>query len=424
MEEGSGVTTTDNVRAAEAATSLVEVLPGVWRWADPTGSDRCGTALVTPEGLVLVDPPALDPEARQTLERAAGPVRHVVLTHVRHAPLAAPFRAAGAGIWAPPGGAGIDGAPSGDVPPGGLAICQLPADAAPGEVALFWDGAGDALLLTGDSFPVVGQIPVYLEGVAPPVPAYAGLARALLAMDPQTLVPGRQAPPDPGVMLSTGYAAHVGTPFHRRRAAPVEGPRFLVPQAARILEETLVAPVVLRRSEGQATWLADPFACTRCGRPSTPAVRTCGGPFIPRLCPDCRARARVAPPALRMMACAGGCCTRDGSRVVLSALRQAIAAQGLAGEVEVAPVSCLGECGIGPLVAVQTARGQEPPGATRFRQARDARLRQYAADEDEELDEASERVLARFTALVQPGEADELVRRLARDRRPDATTEP
>jgi hypothetical protein len=115
------------------------------------------------------------------------------------------------------------------------------------------------------------------------------------------------------------------------------------------------------------------------------------------------------------MACAGGCCTRVGARAVLSALRQAVADQGAAGDVEVVPVSCLGECSIGPLVGVATAGGAEPAGATTFRQARLPRLRQFAADEDEELDEASERVLARFTALVQPAEAAVLVCDLVAD---------
>ena len=190
----------------------------------------------------------------------------------------------------------------GDSLPGGLLVCQLPQDAAPGEVAFFWEPAGEGLLITGDAFPVVGQVPVYLEGEAPAAPVYAGLVRALLAMEPGTLAPGRQAPPAPAVMYATGYAAHIGRPFHQRRAAPVEGPRFLVPQAGRILEEALLAPVVLRRpvfepaGRGGSDWLADPQACIRCGQATTPAVQTCGGPFIPRLCPDCRAAERGAPP--------------------------------------------------------------------------------------------------------------------------------
>ena len=142
--------------------------------------------------------------------------------------------------------------------------------------------------------------------------------------------------------------------------------------------------------------------------------------MIARLCPACRARERQEPPALRLLACAGGCCTRDGARAVISALRQAVTAAGLQDEAEVIPVSCLGESGIGPLVGVQTARGREPAGAQVFRQERDARVRQFAADEDETIDEESERILARFTALVQPEEAPELVARLRPDGAPAA----
>lgn len=407
----------------------VEVLPGVWRWADPNGGDRCGTALATPEGLVLVDPPALEDGARRLLEGAAGPVRHVALTRASLISLAQPFGDSGAVVWTP--------AAPGPLP-GGLAVCQLPAgptekgpqagagaagqDGGPEEVALFWAPAGDGLLITGDCLPVVGQTPVYREGQAPPPEAYADLIRALLAMDPGTLAPARQAPPAPEVVQATGYAAHVGTPFHRRRAAPVDGPRLLIPQATRVLEETLLGPVVMRRAvpgeasrgaAGDAPWLADPFACIRCGQPTTPAVRTCGGPLIPRLCPDCRGLRRTQPPALRVMACAGGCCTRAGARAVLSAIRQAAAAEGLRESIDVVPVSCLGECGIGPLVGVATAGGEEPAGAAAFRGTRRTRVEQFAETEDEELDADSERVLDRFTALVQPGEAPELVERLA-----------
>ncbi len=360
---------------------MVAVLPGVWRWADGAQGHRCGTALRTTEGLVLIDPPPLDSGARDALEGEAGAVRHVLLTHAALAPLGAPFRAAGALVWAPEPGADVEivedvdrTCAPGDSLPGGLLVCQLPQDAAPGEVAFFWEPAGEGLLITGDAFPVVGQVPVYLEGEAPAAPVYAGLVRALLAMEPGTLAPGRQAPPAPAVMYATGYAAHIGRPFHQRRAAPVEGPRFLVPQAGRILEEALLAPVVLRRPAGPGggAWLADPQACIRCGQATTPAVQTCGGPFIPRLCPDCRAAERAAPPALRVMACAGGCCTRAGARAVLSALRQAVAARGLSGEVDVVPGELPrrvrdrppggGADGAGP----GTARGHRlPPGARR-----------------------------------------------------------
>src|SRR5262245_59721890 len=105
----------------------VEVLPGDWRWADPAGTDRCGTALATADGLVLVDPPALPPAARRRLEGRAGPVRHVVLTAGRLRGLAAPYRSPGVAVWVG------DRGPL----PGGLTAWALPGPGgAGGEVAL------------------------------------------------------------------------------------------------------------------------------------------------------------------------------------------------------------------------------------------------------------------------------------------------
>jgi hypothetical protein len=438
-------------------TTFEQALPGVWRWAGPTGSDRCGTALAAGGEAILVDPPPLPAGARGEIERKGGPIRHVLLTSARLAPLAAPFRAEGATVWAPrppderatpderttPDG--IDRLFKFDAQlPGGLLACQLPPDAAPdGEVAFLWPHAREGLLLTGDVLPVVGQTPVYLEGAAPPVVAYQAAIRALLAADPDALAPAHHAPPDRSVALATAYAAHIGNAYHRRNAAPVTGPRFLVPAAERALSEALVAPVVLRRPLGRDAetrghgdterslpasprlrvsvsggpgegWLSDPFACARCGRPTAPAVQTCGGPLIPRLCPACRAERRVSLPAVRVMVCAGGCCTREGARAVLSAARQAAQAEGIAGVVDVVPVSCLGECSLGPFVHVADAHGREPEFQRAFREQSAVRARRYAADEGEIVDAESELVLSRFAALVQPDEVSTMVHRLAR----------
>ncbi|MBD0276001.1 MAG: hypothetical protein ICV73_29250, partial [Acetobacteraceae bacterium] len=226
-------------------TSFEQALPGVWRWADAAGSDRCGTALAAGGEVMLVDPPALPAGTRGEIERRGGPIRHVLLTSARLAPLATPFRAEGAAVWAPrlpnerAARDGVDHLFELDAQlPGGLLVCQLPQDAAPdGEVAFLWPHAGEGLLLTGDVLPVVGQTPVYLEGAAPPIVAYQGAIRALLAADPGALAPAHHAPPDRYVALATAYAAHIGNAYHRRNAAPVTGPRFLVPAAERALSE-------------------------------------------------------------------------------------------------------------------------------------------------------------------------------------------
>jgi glyoxylase-like metal-dependent hydrolase (beta-lactamase superfamily II) len=417
---------TDTARRAPQAL-FEQVHPSVWRWSGDGGDDlaRCGTALATDDGLVLVDPPALSEDARRVLEAAAGPIRHVVLTSSAHADLAEPFRGDGVDVWTPSspptgtlgapatGGASHTFGPD-DRLPGGVIVCELPAAAAPGgEVVLLWPAAGDGLLITGDVLPVVGQTPVYLEGETLPMPAYLDALRALLAADPGTLAPGRHGPFSLAVARSTAYAAHLGSRYHAQRAAPVQGPRFVVPQAQRVLEEALIAPVVLRRAAPGRGWIADPFACARCGAPNEPMRQTCGGPTIPRLCPACRALRRERLPAARVMVCAGGCCTREGARAVLSAVRQASAAHGLAETVDVVPVSCLGECSLGPFVRVSSAQGEEPAFAAAFRAQTVDRARRYAADEGEIVDDESELVLSRFAALVQPAEVERLVTVLA-----------
>jgi hypothetical protein len=469
-----------SAQSAEMPT-YEQVLPGVWRWADPAASDRCGTALATVDGVLLVDPPSLPPDARRAIEAAAGPVRHVVLTSARRSGLAAAFREPGVAVWIPQGpagapasntlvGSGTFGEPGGQGAdrlfgfderlPGGLMACQLPAEAAPdGEVALLWPAAGGGLLMVGDVLPVQGQTPVYREGEAPPITAYLDALKALLAAEPSTLAPAHHAPPEAEVILATGWAAHIGSPLHARRAAPIAGPRYLVPQAGRVLEEALIAPVVVRRAgipdpvgsagfpddtrrvaladggtagqtassqteasgsaesteSAEPRWIADPFACARCGRPNEPMRQTCGGPMIARLCPQCRAERRQALPAARVMVCAGGCCTREGARAVVSAARQAVAAGGLAATVDVVPVSCLGECSLGPFVRLSTAQGEEPAFAADYRARTVARARRYAADEGELIDDESELVLSRFAALIQPSEAEALVDRLSRE---------
>jgi len=114
------------------------------------------------------------------------------------------------------------------------------------------------------------------------------------------------------------------------------------------------------------------------------------------------------------MVCAGGCCTRDGARAVLSAARQAAQSEGIGEGVDVVPVSCLGECSLGPFLHIADAHGREPDIQRTFREQSGVRARRYAADEGEIVDDESEMVLSRFAALVQPDEATALVHRLAR----------
>ena len=424
---------------------VAEVLPGIWRWAAarPAGgawTDRCGTALRCEDGLVLVDPPPAAPGEIARLARQVGPVRHVLLTGRHSAPLAEPFRGAGPTVWVPWTGAGGGrGEPPpagtaryapGDRLPGGLEALEVPAPAEPAdrsagassEAAL--RGAldsGEVFLISGAALQVFGQTPVYQEGEWGSFDEYAAALVALRAAEPDVLLPAYQSDPDTRVVAATGYAAHVGRPIHERRAAPVAGPRLAVPRAARVLDEAALSPVVMRRGRGPAggdgaAWVPDPFACPNCAGPSEPAVFTCGGPLLPRLCPACRQARRSRPAAYRLMVCGGGCCTRMGSRPVLSELRRAASTPDLAERVDLVAVSCLGECSIGPLVGVAGEHGGEPPPAQEWREGTLLATRSRAAEEGERLDEASERVLARFAAFVDTEQARDLVARLAADR--------
>jgi hypothetical protein len=366
--------------------------------------DRCGTALETPDGLVLIDPPALSAQDLALVERDAGPVRHVVLTSASHDSFASPFPEARVFI------AGKD------TLPGGLLPVYLPAEPAlAGEAAVLAPWAGNGLLITGNVLPVVGQTAVYLEGVSPPMPVYLDAIKVLMASEPGALAPGKHGTFWRALLPATPWAGHLGSPSFARRAAPVEGPRFLMVQPRRALAEALMAPVVLRHSL-EGGWLPDPYACARCGAPNDPMPQTCGGPLIPRLCPVCRQEERASLPDLRLMVCGGGCCTREGARAVASAARQALDERGWSDGVDVVQVSCLGECSLGPFVAVATARGAEPKTAQRYREQTVERARRYAADEGEVIDEESERVLARFAAQVQPAEIAQLVDVLAAER--------
>src|SRR5688572_2304549 len=114
---------------------MERVLPNVWRWSTPDG-DRCGTALKTADGLVLVDPPALPRDERIFLEGVAGETRFVVLTSARHRDLAEPYAEASVRI------AGTDELP------GGLLPCALPVK---DEAAVLWPEAGEGLLMVGDA---------------------------------------------------------------------------------------------------------------------------------------------------------------------------------------------------------------------------------------------------------------------------------
>ena len=112
------------------------------------------------------------------------------------------------------------------------------------------------------------------------------------------------------------------------------------------------------------------------------------------------------------MVCGGGCCTREGARAVVSALRREINAADMGRAIDVVPVSCIGECSIGPFVRVANVRGVEPLVATRLREALSDRARDLADETGETIDADSEAVLTKWIPMVVPAEGASLARDL------------
>lgn len=417
--------------ATESGTGLVaEVIAGTWRWLSPDDETSAGTAIDTPDGLVLIDPPAMPGAMQDRASRVAA----VLLTSVVNAREASSWRARGVPVWAPVA-AGEDAPASVNHPfdpdrpptlPGDLRVGTLPIAGVVShspEVAYLWNvalppaagvPASAWMLATGVSFPVAGQTPYFDDaGEARTVEGYLDVVRALQALAPDVIVPSVQGPLDATIARSTGYAGHIGRPSHANRAAPVDGPRLVVGPAKKVLRDALAAPVIRRRADAaDAPWVADPWACVACGSVAEPLPATCGGPPIPRLCADCRTARRADLADFRVMVCGGGCCTREGARAVVSALRREINAADMGRAIDVVPVSCIGECSIGPFVRVANVRGAEPPVAARLREALSDRARDLADETGEKIDADSEAVLAKWIPMVVPAEGASLARDL------------
>lgn len=116
----------------EVAPSAQEVLPGLWHWrisnSNIGGATSSSQALLTREGLVLVDPVRLDPAALGALPRPMA----TLLTARCHQRAAWQYRRElGAEVWLPEDAAAADEAPDrtyndGDRLPGGLRAFRTP----------------------------------------------------------------------------------------------------------------------------------------------------------------------------------------------------------------------------------------------------------------------------------------------------------
>lgn len=109
-----------------------EVVPGVWRWGVANerigGAESTGHAVAWADGVVLVDPVRLAPDALATL----GPVTEILLTAQCHQRSAWRYRRElGATVWAPEGTRPMEEEPddrysAGDLLPGGLRAVHTP----------------------------------------------------------------------------------------------------------------------------------------------------------------------------------------------------------------------------------------------------------------------------------------------------------
>jgi hypothetical protein len=114
------------------AVAAEEVVPGVWRWGVANerigGAESTGHAVAGEDGVVLVDPVRLAPEALAAL----GPVSAILLTAQCHQRSSWRYRRElGAPVWAPEGTRPMEEEPDeryqvGDALPGGLRAVHTP----------------------------------------------------------------------------------------------------------------------------------------------------------------------------------------------------------------------------------------------------------------------------------------------------------
>jgi hypothetical protein len=114
------------------APAAEEVVPGVWRWGVANerigGAESTGHAVAANDGVVLVDPVRLAPEALSAL----GPVAATLVTAQCHQRSSWRYRRElGAPVWAPEGTRAMEEEPderyrAGDLLPGGLRAVHTP----------------------------------------------------------------------------------------------------------------------------------------------------------------------------------------------------------------------------------------------------------------------------------------------------------
>jgi hypothetical protein len=130
---------------SETAPAAEEVVPGLWHWrisnSNIGGHTSSSQALLTREGLVLIDPVRLDPAALGRLPRPMA----ILLTARCHQRAAWRYRREfGAEVWLPEDASAADEAPDrtyadGDRLPGGLRAFRTPGPERP-HYSFLYDG--------------------------------------------------------------------------------------------------------------------------------------------------------------------------------------------------------------------------------------------------------------------------------------------
>lgn len=256
------------------------------------------TWVVGPAPAIVIDPGPDDEGHVREVERAAGRVGQIVLTHDHpdHAPGAARLAAAtGAPVRAARPGEGMTRLRDGEVIRSGAT--ELLAVATPGHssdhVALF--AAGEGALFTGDA--VLGRGTSVIDPPEGDLAAYLRSLRRMRELDPRTIYPGHGPVVLDALAKLDEYLEHRAERERQVLDALADGPRTpeeMVPQIyegypPEVLElaaRSLLAHLMKLEAEGRAErrttggvtrWhLLEPRACARCGRPVRGRGKYCG----------------------------------------------------------------------------------------------------------------------------------------------------
>lgn len=254
------------------------------------------TWVVGADPAIVIDPGPVIEAHLEEIERTAGPVAHVLVTHDHpdHAPGAATFaERAGASLWA----ARLDGAArirdGATFAAGGV---ELAAIATPGHtsdhVAFFEPIAG--ALFTGDA--VLGRGTSVIDPPEGDLVRYLASLRTMLDLSPRTIYPGHGPVVVDARAKLTEYLDHREQREQQVLAVLADGGATIEQLVGRIYQgypaealplagRSMLAHLRKLEAEGRATgrgrgnartWSpAEPSACARCGKPVRGRVRYC-----------------------------------------------------------------------------------------------------------------------------------------------------